>query len=89
MKILTVCEESQPYGQKLFRPSQGQWLRRGGNYMSTSKNNEYGYACPVRGCNQKKNRRFHSIMGLIYHLDAKHPGYLEKKLRVSKNFKKK
>lgn len=55
--------------------------------MNRATTNNYGFKCPVRGCPKKHNRRFSSIRGLVFHLDTKHPGYLEKKLNVEKCYR--
>jgi hypothetical protein len=53
-----------------------------GNQSMTRK---FGFVCPVRGCNRKKNRRF-TLIGLCEHLKEKHEGELEKRLRAKQNF---
>ncbi len=40
-----------------------------------------GFQCPVKGCDKKLNRKF-SAQGLTMHFIAKHPGELEKRLRL-------
>ncbi|UCE67349.1 MAG: hypothetical protein JSU85_04860 [Candidatus Zixiibacteriota bacterium] len=49
--------------------------------MSDSKTRTWGYECNVRGCPQKNNRRFSSLKGFLMHLEAKHPGVAEKRLK--------
>lgn len=51
--------------------------------MSESKTRQYGYRCPVQGCNQKKNRAFHSPMAVAMHIRDQHgEEELIKRLRI-------
>jgi len=50
-----------------------------GNYASRSN---YGYVCPVRGCDKRKNRRF-TLMGLCTHIEIYHGDKeLEKRIKA-------
>lgn len=40
-----------------------------------------GFICPVRGCDKRQNRLFGTI-GLTLHMRKKHPGQLEKRLKL-------
>lgn len=54
--------------------------------MAQTKQNLYGFACPVRGCKQKNNRRFNTALSLALHISAKHgDDELQKRLRTSKS----
>ena len=55
--------------------------------MALSKNVKEGFACPVRGCSQRKNRRFRSVLGLVMHMEEKHPGEAEKRLRAKRSWR--
>jgi len=54
--------------------------------VSRAKLNKFGYRCPVRGCNQRKNRAFLTVMGVVKHMLAQHgEEELVKRLRVKKS----
>jgi len=54
--------------------------------MAQTKKNDYGLACPVRGCKQKNNRRFTSAASLALHISEKHgDDELQKRLRATKS----
>lgn len=49
--------------------------------MNKATTRDYGYMCPVRGCDKRHNRRY-SILGLIMHMREKHGvEEIEKRLR--------
>ncbi len=53
---------------------------------NAAQRRNYGYVCPVRGCDKKHNRRF-TAFGLTQHLLCKHPGEFEKRLKLKKESK--
>lgn len=56
--------------------------------MAESKQRTFGFQCPVRGCSQRNNRRFISVMSLAKHMEEKHPGELQKRLRAKESKRK-
>lgn len=49
-----------------------------------AQKDSFGYQCPVRGCDKRKNRRF-SLLGICMHIEAKHGiKELEKRLKIRK-----
>ena len=56
--------------------------------MPESKTNSFGFECPIRGCKQKHNRRFITAMGVVKHIEEKHPGELVKRLKLKESVKK-
>ena len=49
--------------------------------MNASQRNPDGWKCPVRGC-LKRRKHLYSLLGLVMHMEACHPGEMEKRLHL-------